>query len=77
MMKVRPLIKLLVNRVKLAQGSMALVDKQLTEILYALDNLLENVYTEAIRGEEENSDSDFFISPPLSVYDEVVDEHEV
>ena len=73
----RPLIKLLVNRVKLAQGSMALVDKQLTEILYALDNLLENVYTEAIRGEEENSDSDFFISPPLSVYDEVVDEHEV
>ncbi len=34
----RPLLELLVNRVKLAQGSMSLVEKQLTEILYALDN---------------------------------------
>ncbi len=66
----RATIKLLVDRTRLAQGSMALVDKQLSEILYALDNLLENVYAEAIRGEEENSDLEFFISPPLSVYDE-------
>ena len=66
----RTLIKLLVNRVKLAQGSMALVDKQLTEILSALDNQVEIFYAEAIRGEEEKSDQDFFISPPLEVYDE-------
>ena len=65
----RTLIKLLVDRTKLAQGSMALVDKQLTEILSALDNQVEILYAEAIRGEEENSDSDFFITPPLEVYD--------
>ena len=70
----RDLIKLLVNRAKLAQGSMALVDKQLTEILSVLDNQVEILYAEAIRGEEENSDSGFFISPPLSVYDGSVDE---
>ena len=64
----RTLIKLLVSRAKLAQGSMSLVDKQLSEILSVLDNLLENVYAEAIRGEEENSDLEFFISPPLEVY---------
>ena len=62
------LIKLLVNRTKLALGSMSLVEKQLTEILGALDNSMEILYAEAIRGEEENSDSGFFISPPLSVY---------
>ena len=66
----RPLVKLLVSRVKLAQGSLALIDKQLSEILGALDNTVEILYAEAIRGEEENSDSGFFISPPLSVYDE-------
>ncbi len=66
----RALIELLVNRAKLAQGSMALVEKQLTEILCELDNELEKVYDEHIRGEEENSDSGFFISPPLSVYEE-------
>ena len=66
----RTLVKLLVNRVKLAQGSMALVEKQLTEILGALDNTAEKFYDESIRGEEENSDLEFFISPPLSVYDE-------
>ena len=63
------LIKLLVSRAKLAQGSLALVEKQLTEILGALDNTAEIFYAEAIRGEEMNSDQDFFISPPLSVYD--------
>ena len=66
----RALIQLLVNRTQLAQGSMALVEKQLTEILYVLDNQLENVYDEPIRGEEKNSDQDFFISPPLEVYEE-------
>ena len=65
----RALIQLLVNRAQLAQGSMALVEKQLTEILSVLDNQLENVYAEPIRGEEENSDSGFFITPPLTVYD--------
>ena len=68
----RTLIKLLVSRAKLAQGSLALVDKQLSEILAALDNGVEILYAEAIRGEEENSDSGFFISPPLSVYEEDV-----
>ncbi len=65
-----PFTKLLVNRVKLALGSLSLVDKQLTEILSALDKQLAEVYDEPIRGEEEKSDQDFFISPPLSVYDE-------
>ena len=67
----RALIKLLVSRAKLAQGSLALVDKQLSEILYALDNTPEKLYDESIRGEEENSDSDFFITPPTSVYEDV------
>jgi len=66
----RPLTKLLVNRTKLALGSLSLVEKQLTEILLELDNQVDNLYAEPIRGEEENSDSGFFISPPLSVYDE-------
>ena len=34
----RALVKLLVSRAKLAQGSLALVDKQLSEILGALDS---------------------------------------
>ena len=68
----RALIKLLVNRTKLALGSMSLVEKQLTEILGALDNQVEILYADTLRGEKENSDSDrdFFISPPLEVYDE-------
>ena len=66
----RTLIKLLVNRVKLAQGSMALVDKQLTEILGALDNQVQSFYDDTHRGEKENSDLEFFISPPLSAYDD-------
>ena len=66
----RALVKLLVSRTKLAQGSLALVEKQLSEILGALDNTAEKLYDESIRGEEENSDSDFFISPPLAVYEE-------
>ena len=65
-----PFIKLLVNRTKLALGSLSLVEKQLTEILLELDNSSPKVYDEPIRGEEENSDSGFFISPPLEVYDE-------
>ena len=64
-----PLQKLLVNRTKLALGSLSLVEKQLTEILGALDNSLGNLYDESIRDEEENSDSGFFISPPLEVYE--------
>ena len=66
----RTITKLLVSRTKLALGSMSLVEKQLTEILGELDNYLEKVYAEPIRGEEENSDSGFFISPPLEAYEE-------
>ena len=69
MMLDRPLQKLLEQRCKLAMGSLALVEKQLVEILHGLDNQLEKVYDEPIRGEEENSDSGFFISPPISVYE--------
>ena len=66
----RALVKLLEQRCKLAIGSLSLVEKQLTEILGALDNTAEKLYDEPIRGEEENSDSGFFISPPLEVYEE-------
>jgi len=65
----RTLLKLLEQRCKLALGSMSLVEKQLLEICTVLDNQFENVYDETIRGEEENSDQDFFISPPLAVYE--------
>ncbi len=65
------LAKLLVSRTKLALGSLSLVEKQLTEILFALDNRDTKLYDELMRGEKENADdSAFFISPPLSVYDE-------
>ncbi len=64
----RALIKLLEQRCKLAIGSLALVDKQLQSCLEVLDNELTKLYDEPIRGEEENSDSGFFISPPLEVY---------
>ena len=62
-------LKLLLDRTKLAIGSLALVEKQLTEILSGLDNQLKEVYDETIRGEEEKSDQDFFINPPLDVYE--------
>ena len=66
----RALIKLLEQRCKLAIGSLAFVEKQLQSCLLMLDNTAEKLYAEPIRGEEENSDSGFFISPPLEVYDE-------
>jgi len=68
----RDSLKLLVNRTKLALGSLSLVEKQLLDICTSLDNQLEILYDGTIRGEEENSEpsSDFFISPPTSVYDE-------
>ena len=64
----RAIMKLLEQRCKLAIGSLAFVDKQLQSCLDALDNELQKVYDEPIRGEEENSDFEFFISPPLEVY---------
>ena len=64
----RTMLKLLEQRCKLALGSLSLVEKQLLDICTVLDNQLENCYDEPIRGEEEKSDSDFFISPPLEVY---------
>jgi len=66
----RTTLKLLEQRAKLALGSLSLVEKQLLDINTVLDNLIENVYDEPIRGEEKNSEQDFFISPPLEVYDE-------
>ena len=66
----RTITKLLEQRVKLAMGSLSLVDKQLSEILYALDSELEKSYDDTLRGEKENSDQDFFISPPIELYDE-------
>ena len=65
----RDSLKLLGQRAKLALGSLSLVEKQLLDISTVVDNLLANVYDELIRGEEENSEKDFFISPPLSVYE--------
>ena len=66
----RVFIKLLANRCDLGLGSLSLVAKELEEVKAALDNMNEILYAEPIRGEEEKSESDFFISPPLSVYDE-------
>ena len=66
----RAFIKLLVNRCQLGLGSLSLVEKELEEVLAALDNMNEILYAEPIRGEEEKSEEDFFISPPLEVYDE-------
>ena len=66
----RTMLKLLEQRCKLALGSLSLVEKQLLDICTVLDNQLAEVYDEPIRGEEEKSESDFFISPPLEVYDD-------
>ncbi len=65
----RPLLKLLGDRLQIALGSLALVEKELLEVYTVVDNQLAKVYDEHIRGEEENSDSKFFITPPVSVYD--------
>ncbi len=67
----RSTMKLLVQRTKLALGSLSLVEKQLLDICTSLDNQLENLYDGTIRGEEEkfDSQSDFFISPPVDVYE--------
>ena len=64
----RTTLKLLEQRAKLALGSLSLVEKQLLDINAVLDNWIENLYDEPIRGEKENSDREFFISPPLTVY---------
>ena len=69
----RTLLKLLENRCKLAIGSLSLVEKQLDELLVALDIEALKYYDDTLEGEKENSDSGFFITPPLSVYDEEVD----
>ena len=67
--EVRALLKLLSQRCSLGLGSLVLVEKQLQSCVDALDNLLQKLYDEPIRGEEENSDSGFFITPPLEVYE--------
>jgi len=67
----RTILKLLADRADLALGSLALVEKQLLEISTVVDKQLKNLHAEAIRGEEENSESKFFITPPLSSYEEL------
>ena len=62
--------KLLRNRCQLAIGSLALVEKQLLCILTALDDFDEKFHAEAQGGEKEKSDSDFFLTPPVSVYED-------
>jgi len=64
----RTIINLLVNRVDLALGSMALIEKQLLEIHTVLDDQVENSHHEDTRGQEENPEFDFS-SIPLEVYD--------
>jgi len=66
----RTILRLLADRTSLALGSLALVEKELLEINTVVDKQLAEVYDELIRGEEKNSDQDFFISPPVEVYDE-------
>ena len=68
----RDSMKLLGQRAKLALGSLSLVEKQLLDICTRVDVELQKLYDEPIRGEEENSDLEFFISPPLSAYEEDV-----
>ena len=65
----RDSMMLLGQRAKLALGSLALVEKQLLDISTVVDNFIENCYDEPIRGEEENSESEFFLRPPLEVYE--------
>jgi len=65
----RTILKLLVDRTQIALGSLALVEKQLLEIHTVVDKQIENVYADTHKGEEKNSDQDFFITPPLEAYD--------
>ena len=65
----RRFIQLLVDRCHIALGSTALVVKELEEVMAALDNMNQILYAETIQGEEEKSESDFFITPPLDVYE--------
>ncbi len=66
----RDSMKLLAQRAKLALGSLALVEKQLLDITTVVDNQIEKLYDEPIRGEEENLELDFSSTvPPLSVYE--------
>ncbi len=66
----RASLKLLVNRTKLALGSLSLVEKQLLDICTSLDNQLEILYDEPIRGEENHQRSfDDPSVPPLSAYE--------
>jgi len=65
----RTILKLLADRTSLAIGSMALVEKQLLEISTLLDKEVENSHHGDTRGQEENLESQFFITPPLEVYE--------
>ena len=65
----RASLKLLANRAQLALGSLALVEKQLLDITTVVDNWVENVHHEDHKGQEENSELEFFITPPLEVYE--------
>ena len=60
--------KLLLNRTAIAIGSLSLVDKELAAIYLELTEL-SNFAILTEQGEEKNSDSGFFITPPLEVYE--------
>ena len=65
----RDTVKLLVNRCGIALGSMSLVEKELLEIHTVLTELQNFAMMESQGDEEEKSDLDFFIKPPVEVYE--------
>ena len=66
-------LRILLDRTELALGSLVLVEKQLLEIRSDLTTAVQKLTLKPQGDEEENSDLEFFISPPVSVYDDQVD----
>jgi hypothetical protein len=62
-------LRILLDRTELALGSLVLVEKQLLEIRSDLTTAVKTVMIKSQGDEEENSEQDFFISPPLYVYE--------
>ncbi len=62
-------LRILLDRSALALGSLALVEKQLVEINADLTIACERFTMKPQGDEEEKSEFDFFITPPLSVYE--------
>jgi len=59
----------LLRRIRISEGSLALVNKQMLVIHTVLTTMLENVTITPIRGEEDLPFEDDL--PPLDCYDEV------